>query len=185
MQPFIIGLSGRKGAGKDHTCRILHQCGWEDACHVERIAFADALKDEVAEACGVDRQFIEEHKENFRLILQGWGLQFRRQLHGDRYWLDRADEALARAVSPIVCVTDVRFENEAGWVKSRGGIMVRVVNPGAENSTDLHSSETAMDAYQFDHHLHNSMGPDYADAVRGFWKSVVLPRVNEFATVAQ
>jgi hypothetical protein len=48
IPPTLIGLTGAVGAGKDSTAAVLQRAGWRG------IAFADALRIEVAEAWGVD-----------------------------------------------------------------------------------------------------------------------------------
>lgn len=129
---------------------------------VVRLAFADDLKREVAQACGVTVNFIEAHKDNFRLILQGWGTEFRRQIHGDKYWVHRMERSIHRIQAAskdsriLICITDVRFENEAEMVKRFGGKVARVVRAGAAAEADNHISETQMNRYDFDLMVNNS-----------------------------
>lgn len=148
----IIGLSGRKGAGKDTVFRLLQQT--RPDLRVVRVAFADALKEEVAGVLGIPVAEIEADKPRFRLMLQWWGTEWRRA-QCVTYWIDRAREkikAIASAAEPvdIVVVTDVRFPNEAALIRELGGRVVRIVNPTAEQSSDPHPSEVEMDHYPFD-----------------------------------
>ena len=54
IPPTLIGLTGAVGAGKDSVAAVLLRAGWRG------MAFADALRIEVAEAWGVDiRRFSE------------------------------------------------------------------------------------------------------------------------------
>lgn len=183
MSQIIIGLSGKKRHGKDFACSVMRSKGWEDSIDVYRLAFADALKEELAAACGVTPHFIEEHKDSFRLGLQWWGTEFRRKLFGDdQYWVNKAHEALRHITSPVVVVPDVRFPNEANWVKSMGGVNVRIVRTAdLPISVDAHSSETALDGYEFDYTLNNNMTDDFRDDVAGFWSTVVRTKLNELA----
>lgn len=48
VPPSLIGLTGAVGAGKDSAAAVLQRAGWRG------MAFADALRIEVAEAWGVD-----------------------------------------------------------------------------------------------------------------------------------
>lgn len=185
MSQIIIGLSGKKRHGKDFACDFLKTKGWEDSVDVCRMAFADALKKEVADAVGLPVKFIEENKDVFRRILQDWGTQVRRQFFGNDYWLRRADEALLGLRSQVVVIPDVRFVNEADWVKARGGVVVRIKRvanlPPAE---DAHQSETDLDNYEFDYSLLNNMTEDFNDELSGFWATVIRPRLHELpATV--
>lgn len=186
MCKIVIGLSGKKRAGKDFACAAMRSKGWEDGIDVHRLAFADALKQELADACGVDVQFIEENKDAFRLGLQWWGTQWRRGLCRQEYWLDKASEALAKTGSPVVVVPDVRFPNEAQWIKSNGGVLVRINRTsGLRPAEDAHESETALDNYEsFDFVFENDMTDNFFDTIEGFWESVILQRLRNEPAVA-
>ncbi len=180
---IIVGLSGKKRAGKDFACGVMRSRGWEDAIDVHRLAFADALKAELAAACGVTVQFIEENKDAFRTGLQWFGTEFRRELFGDDYWLVKASSALEEIHSPVVVVPDVRFTNEAEWVKSYGGVMVRINRTaGLLPVEDTHASETDLDDYDFDYVLENDLTEKFRNEVEGLWVSVILQQVHESAT---
>src|SRR5262245_3776851 len=166
---MLVGISGKKRHGKDTVCRML-------GCNlggVKRMAFADALKEEVATACQVTLESIEEHKEKFRPMLQWWGTEFRRKFFGENYWLNRLREKIAVEMllhpEAKIVVTDVRFPNEAELIHSMGGVMVRVqrnispVNGLSQESRvltaeELHPSETALDHFEFDYHVKNHYG---------------------------
>jgi hypothetical protein len=142
----VIGLIGKKRAGKDTVFRILQE--FKGKLQIARIAFADALKEEMAKACQVPVQTIEENKEVFRLGLQWYGTEFRRQLYGDNYWIDRAAEKFSnlRYCDPqpeTVVFTDVRFPNEVEFVRSLGGEIWRVNRTAVDNAGDGHASEMA------------------------------------------
>ena len=54
IPPSLIGLTGAVGAGKDSAAAVLQRAGWRS------MAFADALRIEVAEAWGIDiRRFVD------------------------------------------------------------------------------------------------------------------------------
>lgn len=142
----LIGLSGRKGAGKDTVFRFLQEHHPE--LRIARVAFADALKEEVANVLGVPVWAIEADKPRFRLVLQWWGTEWRRK-QCPTYWIDRAREKIEdlRSLVDVVVVTDVRFRNEADLITELGGCVVRVANSRAEKDPDAHSSEVDMDDY--------------------------------------
>lgn len=151
MTPFtsmikIIGISGKKQAGKDTLCSAIreHYKGQS-----ERIAFADALKEEVAKATGVTLDFIEANKPHFRLLLQAWGTDFRRWNNGENYWVAQAFKKmldLPYSVNLIV-VPDVRFRSEADYIRECGGHIIRVTC-FHESSSDGHQSEVELDNYE-------------------------------------
>ena len=133
--PDIIGLLGLKESGKDTVCRLL-----AEHRSLTRLAFADGVKEEVADAIGVPVAFIEEHKRQLRPLLQHWGTELRRDLFDRDYWVKRLVAKLAHVRTPLIVVTDVRFPNEARALAERGARLVRVVR-GSGASTDGHASE--------------------------------------------
>lgn len=149
----VLGITGYKQSGKDTAANELKRL-WLPKRTVQ-INFADALKQEVATACGVSVSFINAHKDNFRLILQGWGTNFRRQMHGDSYWtLKWVKSLIDLPTTPdyIIC-SDVRFLNEANVIKQAEGKLVRVVRPGF--LSDGHASETEQDKIEADYTIVN------------------------------
>jgi len=149
----VIGFTGYKQSGKDTAARELSRILLPQ--HSVQINFADALKDEVCMACKITRQFLDEHKDNFRLIMQGYGTDFRRKLHGEQYWilkwLERVNK-LAPVPAYLLC-TDVRFINEAAVVRRLGGTLIRVERPGV--FSDGHASETEQRELHADFTVHN------------------------------
>jgi len=151
---FLLGITGLKQSGKDTVLKCIREL-LPGKLIVQR-NFADALKLEVAIACGVDIDFINDNKPHFRLILQGWGSDFRRQLCGDDYWINRWMIAVQQTVANpylLVC-TDVRFLNEASKVRELGGILWRVDR--VEWNSDTHASEVEQASIKVDDTLHNT-----------------------------
>lgn len=149
-----VGLAGYKQSGKDTVANIIHK----NCKHLYpyRVGFADALKEEVANACGVEVSYINEHKDNFRLILQGWGTNFRRELYGDNYWLIKMGMMLFN-LSPhhqLVLIPDVRFPNEADFIRELNGEIWNVIR--FQDSADKHPSEISLKDYKFDYVIKNT-----------------------------
>lgn len=146
--PPLIGLTGRARSGKDSTFQIASQLR---PGKLARVAFADALKEAVALAAGVDVPTIEAQKPLFRATLQEFGVLMR-QLHGPDYWVRKVARPIdsLRAAGKAVMVCDIRFENEAEFVRSKGGILVRVVRPHLGPTTREHISETEQDRIPVD-----------------------------------
>jgi len=142
----LIGLSGKKQSGKDAFGKFLRV----NVEHSHRLAFGDFVKTEVAEACGVPAALIEAKKEMFRPILQWWGTDFRRDMNGNDYWVEQLAHAYHYLKNEtLTVVTDVRFANEAKFIKDNGGLLVRV-NRVFGSAADLHRSETSLDGFNFD-----------------------------------
>jgi ribulose bisphosphate carboxylase small subunit len=86
-------------------------------------------------------------KEQFRILLQWWGTEYRRRLFRDDYWLVALSKKIEQYQNEdaIVVITDIRFPNEFEYIKSLGGHMVRIARPDLNQSGDAHFSETALD----------------------------------------
>jgi len=146
----LIGLTGHKGAGKDSVAEILARHGYE------RMAFADPLK-QIAAAIGWDGS--KEDRGHClacgmlqgRRLLQVLGTEGVRENIADDAWLIAAERTLAR--HELAVITDVRFLNEAAWVREHGGTIWRVVRPNHHG--DDHPSEREQGAIRADHHVHN------------------------------
>ena len=147
----LIGISGKKRSGKNTISSLIKQ---ELRKKVVEYAFADELKREVALACKVSVEYIEQHKDNFRLMLQGWGTDYKRKLVSDDYWVLKTFRNINEAEPHVAIITDVRFKSEAQAIKAVGGVIVRVSrNTGL---SDNHISETDMDDYKADFIIDNN-----------------------------
>ena len=151
---MLIGISGKKRSGKDTVGEIMLEWLQGNLGTAARVAFADQLKEEVARATGVSLEQIESDKVRWRPILQWWGVEFRRHYFGQDYWLRKMVEKLLTMDEEFAVVTDVRFRDEADYIRASGGFVVRV-----ERETGLqdgHVSELNLDGYDdFDYVLNN------------------------------
>jgi hypothetical protein len=155
---YLIGLTGKPGAGKDSCAEALRAHGYQT------IAFADALRAEVAQAWRIDQRMLSDratkewplpalaigmcsdphflhwavHREHSlqeprsaRWIMQHWGTEYRRAQDED-YWV-RVVQRWARQRVGLgnnhLAVTDVRMRNEAALIHALGGSVVRVHRP--------------------------------------------------------
>ena len=117
----VIGMCGYARSGKDQAAKELIARGFT------RVAFADCLKDEVCRTFGITREQLESDKETWRPLLVEWG-RGRRRMDPD-YWIKRA---AANLPANDIVVTDVRYPNEARWIWSLGGHLIRIIRPGVE-----------------------------------------------------
>lgn len=174
----IISLSGKAGSGKNTVAKIIAELA-SDTVH--EVAYADSLKEEVARACGVSAKFINEHKDNFRLILQGWGTDFRRKLYDNLYWIHRVDDKLATMVTlgaDLIIITDARFKNELEYAHKCDAITVYIHRN--LHTKDLHPSEVDVDNEKFDYHIHNYETVDkLKQIVHHFMKQFDIPLKHE------
>ena len=148
---ILISLSGKKHSGKTTVAELISKHVNHDC---EIVGWADALKDEVCKATGVSRIELEIKKENFRLILQGWGTDFRRK-QDPNYWIKPVSNRMLSCDKSLFIVHDTRFTNELQYIKDVGGYCVRVVRP-SDSQRDNHASETELDGNTFDRVIVNN-----------------------------
>lgn len=172
---MIIGLTGRKQAGKDTVCERLEALaapGLEP--EVIRVSFADKLYASAAAALGVEVEdlrrwrndptfvlaIVEDRghythvvkKITFRQYLQFYGTEAHRDVFGENFWTEYAlgefDYGEASAdPDKLYVFTDVRFDNEAEILRRYGAPVLRVLGPPAvEGEVDGHASEQLPEA---------------------------------------
>lgn len=178
----LIGINGFKGSGKDTTFRIIQDMYKDGTVH--RVAFADSLKVAAAAAIGYDGTneerilVMDDCKNNWdfratfndppyeqfkkfsgRRYLQWFG-QGMREVFGDSFWVDQILPSDKKAFADkyrktrVLCVTDVRYPNEAERIKELGGEIWEVIRPGLVS--DGHSSEIPLPVDLVDRTLINN-----------------------------
>lgn len=170
----IIGLHGRARCGKDTVADLLRR-------HHEfsKLAFAGPIKDMLIGAglCrredldGADKEKPLPHLGvSPRQLMQTLGTNWGRDIIRKDLWILRADQAMQQYVkfAAAVVFTDVRFENEAEYVRSLGGAIWHIARPLPGNVTALHQSEWTLPIKPgTDSFIDNSAGLEQlADAVK-------------------
>lgn len=169
---MIIGLVGFIGSGKGTVRDILVR---EHGYH--GFAFADALKDAVSTIFTWPRGLLEgdsnasrafrervdpwwSHKLGYevtpRLILQKMGTEACRHGIADNIWIAALEKRI-HGYDDVV-ISDVRFPNEIDFVRSAGGVIVRVKRgeePTPEELSKMHISESAWNYVVPDYILDN------------------------------
>jgi len=139
----LIGLSGKKRTGKNTIAAMINHYAATQT--VRELSFATELKKDVARMLGVELDDIETNKSLYRGMLQAVGC-YRRDSFGADYWIKKVEQALSLFNENIIIITDVRFLNEAEWIKSKGGKLIRVSR--VTGLKDEHESEVALDDYK-------------------------------------
>lgn len=171
MKAQLIGLTGKAGSGKDSVKEaLLARIQNSDA-----YSFATPLKQSVSKLFGWTQEQIED-REFKEAVDPKWGFTPRRamQLFGTEFgralkeslWLDfatiRFNENREAGYSTII--SDVRFENEATWVRDNGGTLIHVI-PVNKPTPDVvaHASEGGVARHPYDIVVYNdfSLGADY------------------------
>ena len=142
---IVIGLAGRKLAGKTSVANHLLGLAKESGLKPIRLSFAAPLKAEVAKIFGpVDRP---ENKEVIRPVFQAVG-QAAKTLFGHDYWTKQLVSAwndYKAAGYNFLVVDDLRFPHESEAIRSLGGHVWRIRRDETDNSGDSHPSETMVD----------------------------------------
>jgi hypothetical protein len=150
----IIGIAGRAQAGKSTCAQAM-----VDAHGGCVVAMADSLRDVVAAAFGsrYDTQESKAARDPFwagrlgedwahgRQILQRVGSElFRERVHAN-FWLFHLELRLSRLPrQPLIVIPDVRFDNEAQWVRDHQGFMLHLIRSDQPPATDSHQSERGI-----------------------------------------
>ena len=162
-RPTLIGLMGQAGAGKDTVADHL-----EAEYAFERIGFADPILEMllalfhragISEAWAVERALKEQPTPlgaSYRRLAQTLGTEWGRDTVAPDLWIRVAELQLeqARACSLHVVISDVRFANEAAWIRSQGGVLVRVLRRDLPPVAP-HVSERELALIEPDHELLN------------------------------
>lgn len=167
---LLIGLMGPAGAGKDTAADHL-----EDHHGFVRYAFADPMRtmlEAAFTAAGIDYAHIYERKlkeepvpgvgHSYRKLAQTLGTEWGRRMLDEDLWLRFADMTLGMPDAPVcdrIVVTDVRFPNEAGWIRRHGGVVLRIQRDTAP--VRQHVSETAMQQIDAWGDIANNRGLDW------------------------
>jgi DNA-directed RNA polymerase subunit H (RpoH/RPB5) len=143
---MLLGLVGKKQSGKDTVFNwLLHL--WNDRRIVNRphrLAFADEVYNEVAKSLGISVAQLRLNKNAdpaIRKLLQNHGTEMRAK--DSIYWIAKIVTQIDD--TKLQVITDCRFRNEADWILSRGGKLVRIRRESSDNSEDTHASETELE----------------------------------------
>lgn len=157
----LIGICGAAGSGKDSLAEGIAAI---DVYYVYH--FADPIKGALNAMFGwgpaywKDREWKEKSIDwlgvSPRVLAQTLGTEWGREVIDQEIWLKIAQEKHRRMGGKAVVNTktngqiaamgmiipDVRFENEARWIKEMGGLLFEVNRPGVEPVAQ-HASESA------------------------------------------
>ena len=121
---MLIGLAGFAGTGKDTLYKLIKEIAEKDGDKFTKVAFADQLKKDlipIANKMGV-HPFTEgqDEKRLLRPIMVAYG-EAQRKID-PMYWVERVENSvnyfLIKGIN--ICITDTRYENEAGWIQAKG-----------------------------------------------------------------
>lgn len=169
MTVQIVGISGYARSGKDLARLSLESRGYARIALAEEIRKAlyilnPLVADSKRLVEAVNDYGWDKAKTAFpeiRRLLQNFGTEVGRESWDEEFWLNLAFRKVPE--NSRIVVPDVRFPNEADYIRARGGQVWRVNNPKF-HPLNAHESETALDDYSFDHVIVNGSTPDKFDA---------------------
>lgn len=147
----LIGVSGKANIGKDHIASMMKCYGYFP------FSFALHFKMDMVGKKEVTYEEVMETKPQYiRNMIQRKGTEEGRMVYGDDVWVDTVNSWLTYFsdnwhMNKFV-IPDVRFKNEADYIKSKGGKVFRVVTEDRLTGSKLtdeqkkHTSETSLDA---------------------------------------
>ncbi len=171
-QVKIYGFTGIVKAGKDTASLAL--ASTKENVHIT--AFAYPLK----EACKILYNFTDDQLHNDiikevvderygkspRQILQWFGTDVIRNQIGKDFFIYNMNERIKKSKADCIIISDVRFDNEAEYIKSLGGKVIKIVRPGAETTEhNKHATEQGISSHLIDCQIINSSGADFAGLV--------------------
>jgi len=149
MNKKLIGLTGFARSGKDTFYQRSKSLLEKEGLNSSRFAFADVLKsecDSILKKYLNISAFTEDslEKELIRPLLVTWGTEIRRKV--DPFcWINSISSSVDEKISlgEYVFITDLRFKNEAEWIKSKGGLIFNIKKEGGfpANKDELHQSK--------------------------------------------
>jgi len=162
----LIGITGRKGSGKDSFAAYLNATTVKMADPLKNM-LRSLLHDADVPARDIERMIEGDLKEvpcdalngaTPRRAMQTLGTEWAKMIdHTHTLWSKiwrRHVESLLQDGVPVVC-TDIRFEHEAAEVRALGGTLIRIVRPSVE-ATDFHPSEREMEGIEVDETIYNT-----------------------------
>lgn len=162
MKKKLVGITGRAGAGKDVVANILKSDLLHD-CSVYR--FASPLKEACANLFGWTMEQIEDRdfKETVdpvwgfkpRIAMQTLGTEWGRALRDD-LWVHMAQVKFDSPFTHGMIICDVRFENEAAFIRDNGGLLIHVNRMGTAIEEASHASEAGVEFKEGDAWIDNN-----------------------------
>lgn len=163
MNQLLIGLAGRARTGKTTAANHL-----ENDHRFQSYAFADPLREGLMtmfNLCPYDFEGAQKEKSiewldrSPRELMQSLGTEWGRNLVHPELWLLLAEQNLEflgeihEAATGFV-ISDLRFENEAQFVRDRGGVVIHLYRPSAPE-VNAHVSEDGIRCLEQDLMLAN------------------------------
>ena len=160
---ILVGIHGKGGSGKDTVGEILR-----DKHGFGSAAFANPIKRmiccllDVGLAKWNDREWREAPLELFgnkspRFMAQTIGTEWGRRTIDPDLWLNLTMNKIKAVNWDKVAITDVRFDNEAEYIRDHGGFIIHVHRDESDlhENAQAHDSEVGLSVRLDDFHINN------------------------------
>lgn len=154
-RPLVIGFGAKARSGKNSAADAIKAYAVQNGfVKVEIVSFADELRRMAVEFCGMTRKDPP--------LLQRLGVHMR-NFEPD-FWVNLLAAKVGTLRPELILIPDLRFQNEAAWIKSQNGYCVEIIRFNADKTRLVaqdrdpnHISEVALDSYAWDYSV--SAGP--------------------------
>lgn len=155
----IIGIAGKARAGKDTVAELIRSLH----IGVTIRPLAGPIKQACKDLLMVDEEYLQNHKEDhiewancsYRKLAQALGTDLVRDTLHEDFWVRRFDKSMSDLVCEVLVIPDIRFNNEAQWVKDQGGVIWEITRESAPGVA-AHKSESGIDRELIDLHISNN-----------------------------
>lgn len=151
--PRIIGIAGPARAGKDTFAGLLLGNGHSNGIMV---SLSTPMKIMLMEGLGLSREQVygdlkeavdSRYGKSPREMMQTLGTEWGRNLVGKDMWLNALNDKYR---NQAIVIADIRFNNEACWVRDNGGIMIHISRNQPRILSSKHPSEAGVHIKQTD-----------------------------------
>lgn len=147
---MIIGLTGKKFHGKDTVAGIILE---HDNTYT-LLSFAEPIKQALSIIHVIPKEYFDDPNKKEtplsewnnltpRSLAQWLGTDIYRNQFDQNVWLRNMKLRIGELKNVII--TDIRFDNEANFIKELGGIIIKVDASVRKNKSDNHISENGID----------------------------------------
>lgn len=171
----VIAISGKMRHGKDWVASTMKTILEQRGKTVEVMAHADTMKFLLATTLGITEEQLDEYKNNTKMfkvviidnhdgtsehttdcreLLQRFGNDAMKTVFGEDIWAKTLATRIAKSRADVILIPGLRFHIEIDNLPI-DTTLIRVFNNSIV-SEETHSSEIALDNYQFDFYLDNT-----------------------------
>jgi len=144
----VIGIAGKARAGKDTVADYLLR-NTKDGFGL--YSFAQPIREATKHILMLSEEFLQHNKEttlpwvdtSYRDFAQKLGTDMVRDMIDNDFWVKRAQNVVNTCGYSALVIPDVRFENEAEWIRSIGGEIWHIERPD-NKAVKEHISEAGI-----------------------------------------